>query len=411
METLTVKTFGNFSVEGMGTVLNEDKIHSKMLTKLFSYILCHHQQEITSQELTDILWSEESSVNPIGALKNLMYRLRVMLKKTWGDYNYIITGHGCYQWNNEIALNIDADRFDSGCHEASLESDEFAQIKQYEEALSLYTGPFLPDLGTEYWVVALSTYYHSTYLTAVKHLLSLLEKNAMYEQMADWCSIALTFDSLDEELHTSMIKALIAQHKIRMARAHYKEAETMLYDNLGIAPSKELRGIYEELLKKTNDRETDLSKIENELREENNEGSFLCDYGVFKRIYHLEMRRSGRLGIPVFILLITLEPIANLPIGSEVYLETIKEGMNRMEKVLLNYLRAGDVISRYSGSQFIVLLPTCRSDTIKRVIMRIHEQFYKGKKQPKIKVDFQSEEMTDERYTSSYDVEKPKNEQ
>lgn len=71
-------------MEGMSARLDEDTFHSEMMTKLLVYILCYRKKEMPIQELTEALWDEDESDNPTGALKNLMYRLRNLLKKTWG---------------------------------------------------------------------------------------------------------------------------------------------------------------------------------------------------------------------------------------------------------------------------------------------------------------------------------------
>lgn len=392
---LTVKTLGGFSIQGMGGHLKEDGIRSEMLIKLMAYIFCHHTQEMTVQELTDVLWTEEGSDNPAGALKNLMYRLRLLLKKTWGPHDFILTGQGAYSWNKEIPLDIDAEDFDKGCKQASREQDTNQKIEDLKQALSYYQGTFLPKFSSEYWIMALSTYYQGTYLSAVKTLADLLGKEQRYKEMARWCTVALQYEPLDEDIHTDLIKALIGQNKLKMAMDHYKDTEALLYENLGVAPSDELRRTYEALLKETNSQQMDLKAIEEELTENNESGAFLCDFGVFKKTYNLEMRRAARLGLSVFVVLITVGPAGKMTVASPNYLEVINDGMDRLERVLLGCLRSGDVISRYSGAQFIILLPTCQYETTKMVIQRIEDNFYEtGDKQiPKVKLHYSLDEM------------------
>lgn len=89
---LCVQMFGNFQIANEEKVLTAKNIRSEMLTRLLTYIVCYRSKGLTIQELTEMLWSEDESNNPTGALKNLMYRLRNLLKKTWGDYDFIITG-------------------------------------------------------------------------------------------------------------------------------------------------------------------------------------------------------------------------------------------------------------------------------------------------------------------------------
>ena len=386
--TLRVSTFGTLTIEGMGETLKEEQIRSRMLTKLFSYIIMHHRQEMTVLELSEALWPDDSSNNPAGALKNLMYRLRSLLKKTWGADDFIITGRGAYNWNQNVGLLIDAENFDEYLKRAALSHSREEKILLYQQGLSLYKGEFLPMLESDYWVVTLGTYYQSTYLSSVKKLIEMLEADKRYDDMADWCNAALRIEPLDEELHTAMIRVLVAQNKTKMALDHYQEAKSLLYENLGVSPSEELRNIYLKLLEETNTREMDIGAIVKDLSKDEDHGAFICEYSVFKKIYHLESRRTGRLGISVFLLLVTVEPTATLASSSKAYLDIVSESMARLEDVLYHCLRSGDVVCQYSGAQYIVLLPTCQYETTKRVIKRIEKRFYDTSRKQHTKLTF-----------------------
>ena len=76
-----VKMFSYFEMEIDGKTLSDETLHSNMLVKLIVYILCNRKAIISANDLCDVLWREDESDNPIGALKNLLYRLRTILKK------------------------------------------------------------------------------------------------------------------------------------------------------------------------------------------------------------------------------------------------------------------------------------------------------------------------------------------
>ncbi|MEG1431385.1 BTAD domain-containing putative transcriptional regulator [Eubacterium sp.] len=391
--SLRVQMFSRFILEGLGGTLDEDRIRSEMLTKLLVYIIIHRDKEMTVQEICESLWPDEKSDNPAGALKNLMYRLRALIKKTWGDHAFILTGRGSYAWNSEYILEVDAEDFDRLCQRAKAAPTEKAAAEDYGSAMALYKGMFMPKLAGEHWVASLSTYYHSQYLEAAKNRLGILEDFGEYSEMAACCREVLKLDTLDEDIHTAFVKGLMLQGKPKLAMEQYKHAENLLYESLGIAPSEELRRVYEDLLKQTHDQEMDIAAIERDLREDAESGAFLCEYGVFKKNYDLEIRRAGRLGISVYIGLITVIPRVEIPVDSPVYLSIISDGMDTLEDVLLGSLRSGDVISRYSGSQFIVLLPTCQYETAKMVMERIERNYYNTKKKPKTRLSYSLQEM------------------
>ena len=66
--------------------------------------------------------------------------------------------------------------------------------------------------------------------------------------MAETCSKAIELDNLDEEMHYLFIKALIGQNKTTLALDHYSKATSLLYENLGVRPSKKLQTVYRQLM-------------------------------------------------------------------------------------------------------------------------------------------------------------------
>ena len=72
---------------------------------------------------------------------------------------------------------------------------------------------YLPKISSEHWVISLSAYYHSMFLSAVKSLAELYEEAGNFEEMENVCSKAISMDSLDEYLYYLLIKSLIGQHK------------------------------------------------------------------------------------------------------------------------------------------------------------------------------------------------------
>ena len=81
----TVNMFGKFQIMNQNGTLNNDNIRSEMMVKLLSFIIMNRERTLTVDEIAEVLWQEDESDNPAGALKNLMYRLRTILKKTFGD--------------------------------------------------------------------------------------------------------------------------------------------------------------------------------------------------------------------------------------------------------------------------------------------------------------------------------------
>ena len=304
---LNVQTFGKFQMANENGILTAENIRSDMLIRLLTYMVYHRDKSLTVQELIEMLWSEDGSDNPAGALKNLMYRLRNLLKKTWGDYDFIITGRGTYQWNPRVVLEVDAEKFHQYCKEMTCESSIEAQIEKGEKAIELYQGTFLPELSGEYWVISTATYQNSVYLATVKKLAEMLEQEQRYQELEQLCTKALCFESLDEEIHCYLMRALVADNKQQMAAEHYTRTVKYMYDTLGVRPSEEMQEVYEEMQKRQHEHESNIDIIQEQLKEkELPTGAFLCEYGVFRKIYALEARSSRRMGISIHLALVSI---------------------------------------------------------------------------------------------------------
>lgn len=319
---LQIQMFGGFCLRNGGQELTAEGIRSKMVTKLLAYMLCHRGKAIGIQELSEVLWSGDESDNPAGALKNLMYRLRGILKNSLGAADYIVTGRGAYQWNPSVSAESDIELFEVYCKRAETSSDIGERMESGMKAMDLYQGGFMPELTEEHWVIALSTYYHSTYLSLVKMLAGLLEKDKQYKVMEQVCQKAVRLEPLDEEIHCWLLRAMMGQNKQKLALVHYQDTVKLLYDSLGVRPSKELEEIFEELQREQHRQQCDINVIQKQLQEDcREEGAFLCEYGIFRKVYALESRSSGRLGISVHLVLITLHPTITVAEGSEEYID------------------------------------------------------------------------------------------
>ena len=87
---IRVQLPGRFRMYDETRCLNEEAIHSPMITKLLVYMICNKNHIVTLEQLTEALWTDEKSENPYGALKNMMYAERC------GRYGRLREDHACY---------------------------------------------------------------------------------------------------------------------------------------------------------------------------------------------------------------------------------------------------------------------------------------------------------------------------
>ncbi len=388
-----IRFFSSLEISDGEKSLTQNEIRSDMAVKLLAYLILHHERSCTISELSDALWPDGVSVNPTGALKNLAYRLRNILKTVWPDENFILTGKGSYAWNSELKLEIDSELLKDKCKEALDTPNVEEKIRILKDGFLLYRGKFLKDYNSEHWVMPRTAYFESQYLDLTQRLSSLLFGEEQYEEMERICLDALTKEPLDENLHALVIRAYLAENKIEDAERHYHKAEKILYDNLGIGPSAELKALYDKVMEQNHDQEMDLGLIQNELKEEPAEGAFYCEYGIFKKVYELDARRLERMGMTVHISLLTLYTDDGMQSSDPKYLELMEKAMRQMKDVVIQSLRAGDIFTRYSVNQYLIMLPSCPYEQAKKVMERIFKNYEQVRRRAKVRMQYSLKAM------------------
>lgn len=375
--TLSISMLGGFRLSRCGQVLAEDSNRAQKTWNVLAYLIINRGRSIPQMELIETFWPEEESANPTSALKTLFFRLRGLLEPLFPDgVQPILSQRGAYSWNKDVVCDVDVDRFNALYDRSRSEKiSQEEQMKCLDQLTALYQGEFLPLQSSSIWVISLSTTLHNRYIAAVKTYAGLLEESGSFEKMMAVCTAASKLDPLDEELHILIIRSLIAQNDHAAALDHYQMACDLLYKELGISPSDALKNLYAVIMDSEEALETDLGVIQENLRETTaRPGAFLCDYGFFREIYRLEARRAARSGSCIHTALLTVscqrsgEQVQNL----------LTRSMEILQNVLVSSLRRGDVVSRYSPTQYVVMLPAANFEDSTMVVERIVSAFYRS---------------------------------
>lgn len=386
---IMVRLLGGFEMRMGGAVITDSQGRARQLWNLLEYLIAFRQRDISQQELIDMLWEDGNSDNPVNALKNLVYRVRTLLIEGGiPEEEKIILRHGgSYCLNPSLPFSIDTEEFEFLCKRAMQPGASVSErIELYRKALRVYTGDFLPKSSSEKWVVPIATYFHNLYIKAVNEVSTLLAAEQRDEEILDICEQATIIDRFDESVHEQLIRALIRLGRQNRAMAHYEYMTGIFYSELGVRPSDNLRSLYQEIVSAVNHVETDLHVIEEDLRETGTRtGAFFCEYEVFKNIYRLQLRLAARTGQPNFLTLITLE--AHVEEGQEV-IHQLNSAMISILSILRTNLRKGDVISRFSASQYLVLMPLARQSMGDAVMERVQQRYQKENVSAKVPMTF-----------------------
>ena len=388
---VSISLLGGFALERNGVSLTDDINRSLKLWSVLAYLIIHRDRAVPQSEFIEMFWPDDHSSNPMNALKTLLYRIRAMLEPLFGDVQPILAQRGAYAWNRAVACDVDVDRFEALCQQAGgPDLDDDARMALYRQATALYRGDLLPKLNHQMWLVPQTVSYHNLYLGAVKALADLLDEHEQFEEMQALTQRASELDTMDEGLHTLIVRALLRQGRDADALEHYEKATDLLYRNLGVRPSEELRALYKEIMATEKTLETDLGVILGDLKETAaRPGAFVCEYGFFQEAYRLEARRALRSGTCVHIALITV----SLPNGGVPPLKVLSATMDQLQAVLTKNLRRGDVVSKFSGAQFVVMLPAANFEDSNMVMDRVVTAFYQQHRRNFLKLTVRVREL------------------
>lgn len=299
-----ITMFHKFTIKYRDIVIDSEKMKSEKLVKLFVYLISNHHRPVPSSELIDLLWDLENVDNPVGALKNLIYRLRRILKEHFALSDFIITGKGSYAINTDYILHLDTKEFENAAQ--LLNEEDNQTVENYENFINQYTGKYLVEIKDDHNVLDKRVYYHTIFINHAIDYCLLLEQKGQYEKMEASALRILDIDNLEEYIYEILIRSLYLQKKYKKAKEIYRRTADWLYQNLGVKVSESMQELFETIKKEEHDDEMDIFEIQEELSEDESEGAFLCEYGTFREIYAMQARMIGRLGICSHMCLLTL---------------------------------------------------------------------------------------------------------
>lgn len=375
-QRVNIRMLGGFALNYESKALSDNANRMKKVWLLLAYLVYNRRRALTQENYLMLLQGagEENSADPGGKLKAMFYRVRTMLNELMptAGHDWIVRCNGSYCWNGEVEVVLDTEQFESLCRAAAETADGAEQLALYREAIGLYGGDFLPKLSMEPWVMPISAYYHRLYLDAVEAALELLQAEERWEDMIALCERALSIEPYSETVYCHYLRALIAVGRRREAVQAYEEMSEALFAAFGVMPSDECRALYREASREVGAPTVPTDTIRDSLSEkESGRGAMRCEYDFFKLVYQMQARSIGRSGEVIHIALFSLHGYR----GKELSRRSIDVAMSNLEELLLANLRQGDLVSRCSVSQLVVMLPQANYENAVAVCRRLEKAF------------------------------------
>ena len=370
-QKICFKVFGDICVLADGVWkpvadFSESRVGKKQLAFLI-YMIMNHGRKVSSKELIECFWSDGSK-DPANSLKNMMHKVRSLLHCVFPESgDLLITSPGGYEWNPNIVLEVDADLFEAYYQEAKALSVEDA-VPLEQKAFELYSGEILSDDSTE-WLTHRNTYYRMIFIDICKALAMQMLENEKWNETLHICEKAYSLAPEFEEFTICSMQALIHLGMPSQAIKHYESYSAMLWENFSLQPSSAAEQAHSLAVHAMYDREDTIEKIVGELSTLTEERkAFICSQPVFRNIVQLELRQMLRNGQKSSLVVLKVESQdGSMPSFTDI---------RRLERILLDGLRAGDPFSRLNQGTFIMLLPSASCENAHKVAYRIKDAFY-----------------------------------
>ena len=363
MSVLHIHLFGGLCIKVGDRELARQAGRLSKPQELLTRLLLQREGPVSNEQLMEDLWGEDEVSNPAAALKNAVYSLRRSLREGDAKADLIITQNGRYLWNPDIPVWVDAWEFEKLAAQGAAASGEEAE-RLCRKALSLYTGDLLPGLSDRPWVFSYQLFLRQRYQETVLGLcrqLGAAGTREGYEEILDLCNRAVLMLPLQEPLYIQLFAAMKALDMRQGVLSYYPVVSDLFFDELGEKLCPELQEIYAWASGGGDQTRADLRQIQQDLAEVTRDsrpirGAYYCEYEVFKHIYHMVARSAERAGNTVAVMLVSLTGSRGTPVPKH----QIGGAMNAAKGIIRDLLRKGDVFSRYSRSQYILMLPVAR---------------------------------------------------
>lgn len=178
-----------------------------------------------------------------------------------------------------------------------------------------------------------------------------------------------------DEWQSLKIDALMGMNRYKEAYQLYDATSKMFFEELGITPSERMMNQFQEMSERMGRKYHAAGEIKEDLKEpEYEDGAFYCSLPSFRDNYRLVRRLIERNGQSAFLMVCSLTDGNGHPMENREKLDVMSMELHRAVK---NSLRRGDSFSKYSPSQFLILLVGTSQENCDIIFRRIAARFTK----------------------------------
>ncbi|MGN0399722.1 MAG: BTAD domain-containing putative transcriptional regulator [Blautia sp.] len=370
---LKVHMLGGFSLSYDGKPISLRKNTTTKAMKLLQILLYTKETGIARTDLLEALYGREDLADMSNNLRVTSHRLKkILVESGFPEYDYILIRHGIYYWKSSMEIQVDALEFDGILKQAEQEQEQEERMKLLENACAMYKGEFLPGLSGEDWVLLASVQYKKKYTEALLELCKYKKQQREYEKILELCNQAVEIYPFDE-WQAIKIDSLMVMNRYKEALEVYEDTAKLYFEELGISPSERMMDQFKDMSEKMSYKPRVLSEIKGGLKEEEGrDGAFYCSLPSFRDSYRLVSRIIERNGQSVYLMLVSITDGNGHPMENKNRLSALSE---ELYYTIMHSLRRGDSFTKYSPSQFLILLVGTSKENCRIIFDRIAKHY------------------------------------
>lgn len=386
-DTLQIEMLGEFSIRNEFNKFPQETKKSMQVIMLIAYLIVNRTTLTNKARLMEILWPNNSADNPEGALRNLVYRARLELKKFFPGENVecILSKSNSYIWNSELECDLDIVKFENLAEKIKEEEDIDKALELCRQMLTQYKEEFMFEFPNENWIVLQRTFYNNLKLECISKVAECLGDLGRYEDIINLCDLLDYQEFTNTKVHELKLYAYYKLDMIAMAMSYYHKVIDLYYSRLGIEVSERMKEIYAMIQETSAKTPVSVEELEREMNESTkDQGTFYCDFDVFKNIYRINVRAAQRSTRARFLVLITVKDDS----GKLSEKRLLKES-DLLKDIIYSMLRKNDVFSKCNLTQYSVIIATPRKEGCQKAINRILEKYEQIKTEDCVSVSYQ----------------------
>lgn len=374
-EKLRVRMFGGFSAAYGDSVVTFGGQRVPKFKELFVILATRPGQDFSKRYIMTCLYEGEEVEDANASLNNTIFRLRKHLRSSpLPEGEYLVLRDGVLRFEGPVPVESDAWSLECAAGELAQERDRVRRAAICRRICDLYRGEFLPQIANEQWVIEKSKVYKGVYFRALEGLIEYLKEEDDYQGIERLAARACELYPC-EGWESWRIESLLMLGRQKEAEQVYREAAAQVQGAGGFFSRKQQER-FREIGSRMRRPEGTAEEIGRSLMEPGaEEGAYCCTLPGFSDCFRMLKRVTARRG-PVYfsLLLCTILDAAGRPQQER---RTCEKQGAKLCQSFKKYLRRGDIYTKYSENQYLLLCTGAGSENVSEIGARLDMDFRK----------------------------------